>query len=522
MLFRRLSLFVIALLIVGTLSPAAAQQKIIRLAFPEGDAPQLDPIGFQTIAESWVLRNVTEGLVGFDPQSLQVIPALAESWTLSDDGLVYTFKLRAGVKFHNGREVNADDVVYSLNRLANPTLGTTYARSLIVGSVEGYAEVDSGAATALSGLKAVDPLTVEIKLSAPNSAFLPAMTMIPAAVVPREATDDAEAFKEKPIGSGPFTVNEWVRQDHISLGVNPDYWGGPPKVDGAEIRLIPEKSVALVEFLAGNLDFVIVPPSDVARMKSDTTMEGHIQDQAILSIFWLTLNITRPPLDNLQVRQALSIAIDRQGIVDNVLQGQGAVAHGPLPPGLSAYDPDYNPYPYDVEAAKQLLTDAGFPDGVDVQVDTWTDEVENRVLAAVQANWAQANIRATINRSEYTAYVDNLFKCNLQMGTSSWTADYADPDNFIIPLPLSDLSPEGKACGFSQYPEPTQLALKALTLPLGAERDDLYRQAERAVVDNAMSIFLYHRGATLVWGANVEGAFLDSYNEVRLFPISLK
>lgn len=107
------------------------------------------------------------------------------------------------------------------------------------------------------------------------------------------------------------------------------------------------------------------------------------------------------------------------------------------------------------------------------------------------------------------------------MGTSSWTADYADPDNFIIPLPLADLSPEGEACGFGQYPEPKEFALQALTLPLGEERDDLYRQAEHAVVDNAMSIFLYHRGATLASGANVEGAYLDAYNEVRLFPISL-
>ena len=242
MLFKRVLLVVFALLIVGTMTPAVAQGgKIIRLAFPEGDAPQLDPIGFQTIAESWVLRNVTEGLVGFDPQTLEVIPALAESWTLSDDGLVYTFKLRAGVKFHNGREVNADDVVYSLNRLANPTLGTTYARSLIVGSVEGYNDVDTGAATTLTGLSAVDPQTVEIKLSSSNSAFLPAMTMISAAIVPKEAADDQNTYKEKPVGTGPFIVDEWVRQDHVSLKSNPDYWGGPPKVDGALIRAYSRK-----------------------------------------------------------------------------------------------------------------------------------------------------------------------------------------------------------------------------------------------------------------------------------------
>jgi ABC-type transport system substrate-binding protein len=203
------------------------------------------------------------------------------------------------------------------------------------------------------------------------------------------------------------------------------------------------------------------------------------------------------------------------------LQGQGAVAHGPLPPGLSAYDPDYNPYPYEPDRARQLLADAGFADGIDVEIRTWTDEVENRVLAAIQASWADVGIRATINRTEYTAYINDLVPCNVMIGTSSWTADYADPDNFIIPLPLSDNSLTGQGCGFGQFPRVEELALEALTLPLGPERDELYRQAERAAVEDAMSIFLYHRGATVAWGPNVQGVYLDPYNEVRLSPISL-
>jgi ABC-type transport system substrate-binding protein len=384
----------------------------------------------------------------------------------------------------------------------------------------GYPEVADGSAETLSGLQAMDDETVEITLSAPNSAFLPALTMIPAAILPIDDANEA-GFEEHPIGTGPFMLQEWVRQDHLTLAANPDYWGGAPALDGAILRVIPEKSVVLVEFLAGNLDFAIVPPTDVAAIKADPSLEGRVQDQAILSIFWLPLNVTRPPLDNLQVRQAMSIAIDRQAIVDSVLQGQGAVAHGPLPPGLSAYDPDYNPYPYDPDRARQLLADAGFADGIDVEIRTWTDEVENRVLAAIQANWADVGIRAAINRTEYTAYINDLISCNLMIGTSSWTADYADPDNFIIPIPLSDNSPQGEACGFGQFPRVEELALEALTLPLGPERDDLYRQSERAAVDDAMSIFLYHRGATLAWGPNVQGAYLDPYNEVRLYPISL-
>ena len=172
----------------------------------------------------------------------------------------------------------------------------------------------------------------------------------------------------------------------------------------------------------------------------------------------------------------MSFAIDRQAIVDSVLQGQGVVAHGLIPPGISAYDPDYNPTPFDIQKAKDLLTEAGYPDGVDVAISTWTDEVENRVLTAIQASWAQAGIRATITREEYTSYIDDLNACNLMIGSSSWTADYADADNFINPL-VSDISTTGKACGVGQVPQVKEEALKADTLPLGADRDALFRQA---------------------------------------------
>jgi len=525
MSLKRLLLLIVVLLIAGGVFPAVAQEKELRVPLPEGDANSLDPQEFNTIAESWTLRNVTEGLVTYDPHSLQPVPALAESWDISDDGLIYTFHLRHGVKFHNGADLTASEVVSTFNRLAIPPefINTpTYATSLIIGSIAGYSDLPSqgGNAASLSGVRAVDDYTVEITLSSPNSAFLAALTMIPAAIIPSLAANSG-AFEENPVGTGPFMFQEWVRQDHITLVANPDYWGGKPAIDRVTLRVIPERSVQLVEFLAGNLDYVLVPPTNLASIKADPTYQGRIQDQAILSIWWMPLNLTRPPLDNLKVRQAMSFAIDRQAIVNNVLQGQGTVAHGPIPPGLSAYDPDYNPFPYDPDRAKELLAEAGFPDGVDVEIRTWNEEVEGRVLAAVQANWADVGIRATFNRTEYTAYISDLSVCNLQIGTSSWTADYADPDNFIIPIPLSDDSLTGQGCGYGQVPQVEELAVQAKSLPLGPERDELFRQAEREAVENVMGLFLFHRGQTLVWGANVEGAYLDANNEVRIFPISL-
>lgn len=504
-----------------SVAPAAAQgEKVLHLALQEGDANSLDPQALQTLGEGQILGNIYEGLVIYDPKTLQPVPGVAEKYEVSDDGLTYTFHIRQGAKFSNGRQVTADDVVYTFNRLTNPKVATTYAVSLIIGSVEGYADAMAGKATTLSGVTAIDPQTAQIKLTAPNSAFLPTLTMVQASIIPKEAADDAATFAEKPVGTGPFILKTWERQQQITLVANPDYWRGKPAVDSVIMRVIPEKSVALVEYLAGNLDFVVVPPPDLTRLKADPATASQIQDQAILSTFWLPLNLNQKPLDNLKVRQALTFAVDRQAIVDSVLQGQGVVAHGPLPPGLSAYDPSYNPTPFDIQKAKDLLTEAGYPDGVDVVIRTWTDEVEARTLTAVQASWAQAGIRATFNRTEYTAYINDLSTCNLMIGTSSWTADYADADNFINPLPLSDLSTQGKNCGYGQVPQVKDAALKALTLPLGAERDALYRQAEKDAVENALGVFLYHRGVSLAVSPKIQGAYMDGYNIVKLFPIS--
>jgi len=384
MLKKRLWLLVLVLIaLTPNIGPMRAQdEKVLRMALPEGDANNLDPQQYQTLAELQILGSVFEGLVAYDQKTLQPVPSLAEKWDVSADGLKYTFHLRQGVKFHNGRVMTADDVKYSFDRLSDPKVATTYATSLILGSVAGYADASAGKAQGVSGVKVVDPQTVEINLTAPNSALLPALTLIPASVIPKEAVEDtSKKFTENPVGTGPFKVTEWKRQEQVTLAANPDYWGGKPKIDKVIQRVITEKSSQMVEFAAGNLDFVIVPPSDVARIKGDASLKDRVQDQSILSIFWLPINLNQPPLDNVKVRQALNYAVDREALVKSVLQGQAVVANGPIPPGLSAYDPNYKPYTYDIDKAKQLLTEAGFPNGVDIEIRTWTDEVETRVIS---------------------------------------------------------------------------------------------------------------------------------------------
>src|SRR5258708_1485098 len=246
-IMKRIRFVLLTLLLALTLSlgarvPATAQgEKVLRVALQEGDANSLDPQQLQTLGEGQILSNIYEGLVQYDPKTLQPVAAIAEKWDISSDGLKYTFHIRKGVKFHNGRELTADDVLYTFNRLGNKKVATTYAVSIILGSIAGYADVDSGKATELSGVKVIDPQTVEITLSASNSAFLPILTMQQAVIIPKEAADKPDTFATNPVGTGAFKFVEWKRQEQVTLEAFPDYWRGKAKIDKAIMRVIPEK-----------------------------------------------------------------------------------------------------------------------------------------------------------------------------------------------------------------------------------------------------------------------------------------
>jgi ABC-type transport system substrate-binding protein len=527
-------LVALAVLFAAIIAPASAQVRVLRMALPGSDVLSLDPQGFCCrgqrevlfpASDAQVLAQIYEGLVRYDPQTLQPVPALAESWDISPDGLVYTFHLRAAT-FHNGDRFVAGDVVNSLNRLADPpdgiVPGPSFAGPLIVRNIAGYEEVLDGLTFALSGVKAIDERTVEITLGAPNTALLSLLAMPPAAIVPLEQAVDPTTFSGSAVGTGPFMVEEWVRQVQITLVRNPNYWGPAPALDRVVMRVLPDRSMALGEFMAGHLEIAFLLPADAARLSTEPPSQSRVQKQTILSLFWLPLNLNSPPLDNVQVRQAMSMAIDRQAIVDGVLQGLGTPAHGPIPPGLLAYDPSYNPFPYNPVGARELLTAAGYPDGIDVEFRTWTDQPENPVFGAVQEQWAQVGIRSSFYNSDYNALASDMAQCSIMIGAGSWTGNYADPDDYFLPLPLTGNNPMGANCGYGQFPEVERLAQEALLLPVGPERDVLYREAERVAVENVLGIFLYHRGAAMVMNERVRGAYLDGFGNVRLESVSLE
>lgn len=514
---RIILILMVASAFLSTLPTTAhAQDATIKSFFFEGEPNVLDPQAATTLDEFNALYNIYEGLVTYDPATLEPKPLLAESWKVSTDGTVYTFTLRKGVKFHNGREMTAEDVKYSLERLGNPKTGTSYT-SLLLNKVKGFTEMrakENPAAT-LSGVKAVDATTLEITLTAPVGSFLKQLTMPGGFVVAKEAAEGKD-FAQNPVGTGPYKLKEWKRQTSMTLEANADYWGGAPAVKTVVIRTSPGASQQVLEYEANNADVAIVPEPELARLRADDKLSKELVNVPILSLFFLRVNLKDPVMSKPEVRQALAIAINREAIIKTVLAGKGTPAYGLYPPGLSTYNKDYIPFKRDIAKAKELLEKAGYKDGVDIEVRTGQIETELRVLNAVQQQVAEAGIRLKINSTEKSLYDKDRGECKMQLGTISFSQDYADADNFTPQLYRASGSLQ--ICGYDSYPgvaDVKALLDKGSAMTLGAERDEVFRQAEKLGIDAAVIIPIYHGTRTVLVNPRLKGTVVDNNSIVQ-------
>lgn len=515
--WNRFLLFALLLALLVPLDVSAQDGVSVTAAFLENEPLTLDPQAVNQTDEFTVLYNVCEGLVKYDPATLEPVPGLAESWDISEDGTVYTFHLREGVTFHDGSAFDAADVLYTLNRLANPTTGISYT-SLLLANVVGLAEVraEENPAESLSGVVAIDPQTVEITLSAPTASFLQQLTL-PGGMVIAEGSGDSDTVGTDPTCTGPFEIADWTRQQQLTLEAYDGYWGEAPAVKTATLRVMPQQSQQVIEFEAGNLDLAWVPEPDLARLRDDATLSAQLQTIPLLSTWHLRVNLHDPDLSKPEVRLALCKAIDRQTIIDTVLQGQGSPAETLMSPGLSAYEPDYHPCAYDPEAARQLLADAGYPDGITLTVRTGQIETENRVLAAIQQQVAEAGITLTINSTEKSVYDEDRAACNMQLGTIGWGHDYPDPDNILF-LVGSAASGSRFECGYGDTDVAGQiddLLAQASTMAIGPDRDAIFQQIERLSMDEALVIPVYHGTRTALVSPRLGGTVIDANSIIR-------
>jgi oligopeptide transport system substrate-binding protein len=395
------------------------------------DFTTLDPQVGYDLQNYVAMRGIFDRLMDYRPGTVELVPSLAESYTISDDGKTYTFKLRDGVKFHNGRPLTSADVKYSLDRAVNPKTqspGTGYFTS-----IAGYDELSSGKAQEMSGISTPDDRTVEIKLSRPDATFLFAMSLHFASIVPREEVEKAGAdWGKKPVGSGAFKFIEWVPGQYVTLERNKDYWlKGVPYLDKLTFQFGQDPTVAVLRLKNGEVDVVGdgVPPAQFMSVVSDPSSKDLLVMGDWLQTAYVTMNVTKPPFDKLEVRQAVNMAINRDRIV-RLINNRAAPTGQVLPPAMPGHDPDNKGFAHDVEAAKKLLAAAGYPDGFSTELYAMNVDPHPRIAQAIQQDLAAIGIKAEIKslaQAEVIAAGGAGTAPMVWSGGMGWLTDFPDP-----------------------------------------------------------------------------------------------
>ena len=472
----RLLLAGTAILIAGV---AQAQNTDLRVAM-QLEPPNLDPTaGAAQAIDSVVYSNIFEGLTRFTSDG-SVVPGLAASWDISDDGLTYTFHLHDEVKFHDGSAMDADDVKFSIDRARAE--GSTNAQKVLF--------------SAIADVTIVDPLKVKVTLSKTNGAFLFNLAWGDAVIVaPESAADNAT----KPIGTGAFLFKDWVQGDHIDLIKNPDYWGTPAKLETASIRFISDPTAAFAAMMAEDIDvFVGFPaPENVPQFQADSRFQvlvGNTEGETIIA-----MNHKMPPFDNKLIREAVAHAIDRQAIIDGAMYGQGT----PIGTHFAPHNPDYLDLTalssYDPQKSRSLLTQAGFPDGFTTTLKLPPPSYARRGGEIIAAQLREVGIQAEIENQEWAQWLETTFK-GKQFGMT--IVSHTEPMDIGIYA-----NPEYYFQYDNKEIQALMTKLEGTTNPSG--RSDILKKAQIMIAEDYVNGYLFELAVTTIAKAGIEGLWLN-------------
>jgi peptide/nickel transport system substrate-binding protein/oligopeptide transport system substrate-binding protein len=460
---------------------------------PLGNNPStLDP---HLIADTYgftVAQQIFDGLVQYDG-TLTIIPAIAQSWKGSRDGLSWTFFLRKGVKFHNGREVTADDVVYSFTRILDPKTNSKAAEVFL--KVKGAKDFVEGHAKTVQGFRTLDPYTVQIELAEASAPFVASLAMGYIKIVPREAVEESgSGFGFRPVGTGPFKFVRWKKDEEIVLEANLDYYAGRPFLDRLEYKVYPGNPVEkmFASFENGELEDAPIPVSELERVQ--VSRRYQFVRRPILGVRFLGFNTSRDPLANRLVRQAFNYAVDREAMVREINKGRYKAGQSFLPPGTYGYDPSFRPYPFNPQRARTLLAKAGYPDGKGLPVfQIWSsvhatnNEQEHE---AIKKNLAGVGIRVEFQyNTNWPSFNSQVYEGKLPIFRYGWVADVPEPDNFLYRLFYSR-----SRNNFTRYRNDRvdRLLDQARGEQVYLKRIQLYREAERLIMEDSPIIPLYY------------------------------
>ncbi len=443
------------------------------------DAVSLDPHDIEDGLSVNNTSNVFDTLVRFKADSTQVEPSLAESWTVSPDGLVWTFKLRKGIRFHDGTPFNAEAVKFNYDRQVdakNPYHNGTFP----------YADFTF---QNVKSVDVVDGSTVRFTLSAPYAPFIANQAMFSTGIVsPTAVKKYGKDFFKHPVGTGPFKFVEWVKGDHATYEANKTYWAGRPCVDRLIVRGVPDNTVRVLELEKGTAHIIDqVNPQDYERIRGNPNLE--LFTAPGLNVGYIAMNTTKEPFNDVRIRRAVNYAIDRQAITKAFYAGVGAPAKNPMPPTIWGYNDAVKPYEHNVAKAKQLIAEAGYPNGFGAEL-WWPNRARpyltqpQKIAEAFQQQLAEAGIRVKLVTFEWGTYLKKTAAGEHQMMILGWTGDNGDPDNFIYVL--LDKDNIGKSNRAYYKNETThQLLIKAQQVADQAGRANLYRQVQQILHDDA-------------------------------------
>ena len=449
------------------------------------DPRSLDPALSTDVPTGRAVSYVFDGLARFTPKA-EVVPDLATSWQLASDGVTYTYHLRQGVRFHDGTRFSAADVRHSWERALDPK--TQGGRGWPLYPIKGAREFADGTAKTIAGLTAIDDSTIQITLTEPFAIFPKMLAMPATAIVPKRTPPD---FGEHPIGTGPWKFVSWHHDDYLLFARNENYYEGAPLADSLEARIIPEQSTAEAEFEAGNVDVFQVPAQESPSWEANDEQRRLLQSAPSLRLIYGAINTTRGPLRDVRVRQAINLAVDRGMILRRLLGGRGTLAAGVIPPSLDGYDPSLAPYPYDSARARALLKDAGYPNGIDIEL--WTSQSDQfpRIAQTIQAYLARVGVRVKIVQRDASSMREAARNGKTDIALKDWYADYPDAENFLYPLLHTVNRGVGGNVSFFSNATFDSIVTKARREPDDQKRFVLYRQADSLAHAQAPMLFMF-------------------------------
>jgi peptide/nickel transport system substrate-binding protein len=496
----------LALCACGLAAQGAGPTLLIALS---GDSTGMDPQMVLNNDSGYVISPIYDQLVENKPGSTDIVPGLADKWTISNDGLTYTFHLRSGVKFHDGTPCDADAIVKWLDRQLNKDNPNYWGKKAGIDNMVEFTFPN------VDNWKKVDASSVSIHMTKPNAEFLNSLSMVWEGVSSPTAVEKWGAdYYKHPVGTGPFKFVEWTPNDHVTLEANPAYFKGKPKLGKVVYRVIPESAVRVMELMKGTIDVIAdITPLDAQTLGGKPNVK--VLQQPGLLVSGVALPTQTKPFDDPRVRQALNYAVDKESMNKFLFKGLATTMNAPLPPTQWGYDKTLPGYPYNPAKAKQLLAAAGYPDGFTANLFTYPGQKSYNPVGgpalsqALQNDLKKVGVTVNIQQLESGALFAKVHaKDFADMALAGWSGDNGDPNNFIGSLWASSNIPSINTARYvnKKFDDLLNKGIEATDVKT---RMKIYKEAQKIVMDDAPWIFLNYPAQLRAISSKVTGYTLS-------------